>query len=98
MKFILNIMWISNLIIVPMILIPFAFPENYDKIVDVLFISFFGQILFAILGTLSLILWVYCVATHNKRSNVGYHIALLIFLSTLYVPFYYYQFFIKKSQ
>lgn len=97
-KKILDVMWVANIIAVLIMFVPFVSPQNYDKIVDVLFLSTLGQIVFGIVGMFAFILWIYCLVTHGKRSKNGFHILLLIFLSTLYVPFYYYRFFIKKKE
>lgn len=96
-KKILDAMWVSNIITILIVLAPFVSPQNYDKIVGVLFLSTLGQIIFGILGTLAFILWIYCLITHGKRSKNGFYVLLLIFLSVLYVPFYYYHFFIKHK-
>ena len=90
-------MWISNILVILIMFVPFISPKNYDKIVDVLFLSTLGQIIFGILGTLAFVLWIYCIVTHGKRNKNGVYILLLIFLSSLYVPFYYYKFFIKQK-
>ena len=65
--------------------------------VEILFYNIFGQIIFGILGSMSLILWVYCIINHNKVSSNGFLLILLIFLSSLYLPFYFYKFYLKSK-
>lgn len=90
--------WIANIIGILLIMIPFIFEKYYSSITDFLFVNIAGQLIFYLLGSLSLILWGYCLFDIKKRKGDNSDLIFLVLLSALYVPFYYYYFYIKKNQ
>lgn len=91
----LKIFWIANIVCIIEILLPFFFVDNYDYLVDIIFISFIGKLQFGLLGIMAFILWVYCIVDSVKVNNKTGHLILLIFLSSIYAPFYFYRFYLK---
>jgi hypothetical protein len=55
-----------------------------------------GKIVYYIGGFLGIILWVYCLINNSKITNKSIHLVLLIILTAIYVPFYYYIFVFRK--
>jgi hypothetical protein len=58
-----------------------------------------GQIFYGILGILSLYLWFFCLTDFkNIKKSDGSDLMMLIFLSALYTPFYYYWFYLRGKK
>jgi hypothetical protein len=92
----LNVCWVANIICllyfaIALILFPF-----YDHIIQLLFFSIIGKTIYYIAGFLGIILWIYCLVKNAQITNNSIHLILLIFLSSLYLPFYYYFFVLRK--
>jgi hypothetical protein len=88
--------WYSNILSIVYIIIPFIFPDHFEQLISLLFLSTLGCCFFYSIGTLSFILWIYCIINFNNKTKKSIHLFFLILFSSLYVPIFYYRFFIKK--
>jgi hypothetical protein len=92
-----RVCWAANIAAILYILIAFFLSTYNDEILNICFRSIGGIIVFYSFGILSFLLWVYCLLKWNKVSKNPIHLVLLIFLTSIYTPLFYYSLFIKKQ-
>ena len=98
MKGFWKICWYANIAAIIYILSSFLLSTYNDEILRLFFNNLIGILIFYPLGILGLFLWVYCLVNWNRVTNNAVHLILLIFLTTIYSPIFYYLFFIKNKR
>lgn len=97
MKNFWKICWFANIAAILYILLSFVLSTYNDEMLYIFFKSLIGILIFYPLGILGVLLWGYCLISWNKVTNNPVHLILLIFLTTIYSPIFYYSFFIRKK-
>jgi hypothetical protein len=92
-----TVCWIANLIVIPYLLVPFILSSDF--LFNIMLESLIGQIAYGLLSLFSLFLWGFCLYDFkNIKKNDGSDLIMLVFLTALYTPFYYYGFYMKNKR
>lgn len=86
----------ANITAILYILISFFLSTYNNEILNIFFKSLLGMLVFYSLGILSVLLWGYCLMKWNKVSKNPIHLLLLLFLTSIYTPVFYYLYFLRK--
>lgn len=91
-----EICWIANILAISYMMVPFVLLDYNENMLSVFFTSVIGMIIFYPLALLGVLLWGYCLLNWSNVTKNSIHLVLLLFLTSLYTPIFYYLFFIKR--
>lgn len=90
-KFFLTICWIINILFdLSIISVPVLYINFADNVRIRQLIEGYNN-LFMIFGLITFGFWIYSLIVWYKKKDETIHLLLLIFLSALYTPFYYFK-------